>query len=312
MISIFDIFKYSIGPSSSHTTAPMNAGFLYRRKIFDLSNINSTDRLRVELYGSLSYTGKGHMTDKALMLGLRGYNILEKPFKNILTEYMKIKKLKFIQLKNCKINFNLRKDVIYKNSIINKKYSNVMKFYILKNNKKYCIEEYYSIGGGFILSNINSQGNSNKFKFRFRFNTCSDLIKITNKYNMHIWEIVLKNELCNLSLKDIYGRISDLWKSMNSSISRGLKNTGYLPGALKIRRRAPKLYKRISKKNIKDPLSIIDMINVYAMAVNEENASGGQIITAPTNGAAGIIPAVLRYYIEYTDKSDFDGILRFF
>ena len=205
-----------------------------------------------------------------------------------------------------------KKDIIYNNILTNKKYSNAMKFYILKRNKRYFIKNYYSIGGGFILTDIKDNTASNKLKVKFKFNTCSELIAIANKRNLNIWKIILENEMCSHSLKDIRDKISDLWKSMNDSISRGLKNTGYLPGSLKIKRRAPSLYKSISKKNVKDPLLMIDMINVYAIAVNEENASGGQIITAPTNGAAGIIPAVIKYYVEYIENSDFEGILRFF
>ena len=312
MYSIFDIFKIGIGPSSSHTVAPMKAA----KDFIDSFNhklINDIDKIDIELYGSLAFTGKGHNIQNGLILGLLGYTPDS-------VDPDRIQEIS-LMLDNQYLNINSNKRISFdcdSNIILNKggvddlSEANRMTFaaYDLNNNA-IKTAEYVSVGGGF----ISKKGESievDDYDFLYPFSSCDELVDICSNNNLSIHELVLKNEQGICSKNEVYEKISKIWDTMNRCIERGLKTKGVLSGGLNLKRRAPQIYEKLKKNKEKDDLLVVDWVNLYAMAVNEENASGGQVVTAPTNGAAGIIPAVVKYYLEFIGKSNIDGLRKFF
>ena len=311
MYSIFDIFKIGIGPSSSHTVAPMKAA----KDFIDSLSSESVDKIEainIELYGSLAFTGMGHNIKKGLLLGLLKYspdNInsdqIQKAESVINNKNLNIRSDKIV-------SFDIDSDIIFnqnKNAINEPNKMNFIAYDSKRN--EICSTEYISIGGGFI-SKEGESIKTNKYKFKYPFSSCDELLNICNKSNLFIHELVLENENTICSNIEVHQKIMKIWDTMSRCIDRGLKTRGILDGGLKLKRRAPEIYEKLKAKNKKDDLSVIDWVNLYAMAVNEENASGGQVVTAPTNGAAGIIPAVVKYYLEFSDKASSDGLKRFF
>lgn len=311
MYSIFDIFKIGIGPSSSHTVGPMKAAKDFMESLSYTDYINKVEKINVELYGSLSFTGRGHNIEIGLILGLLKYKpdtITDENLKEA-TECIESNHLNVAN--NKKIIFDSKKNIILNTKKFN--HSNKMKFTAYdSNNKPIAIKTYISIGGGFIIEEGKSEKKIKKHSFPHIFSSCENLLQICDKNQFKIYELVLENEKSILSKKEVYNKILEIWDAMNSCINKGLITKGILKGGLNLKRRAPEIYKKLKSKNKKDVLSVIDWINLYAMAVNEENASGGRVVTAPTNGAAGIIPAVLKYYLEFTNKPTENGLRRFF
>ena len=312
-VSLFKLFKVGIGPSSSHTVGPINASkkflFYLEKNNFNVKNI------KVTLFGSLSYTGIGHGTDIGIISGLLGYEPKDVHITKIHNEYDKITSSKKIKLGllNSEISFNPKEDIIFSKEIRSQfKYSNAMEFLGINELGEKVKKIYYSIGGGFVIDDNSSEENSVKVKYNF--NSANELLEICKKNNLKIFELILENEATyhGLSHIEIKTKILDLWNVMNKSIYNGMQNTGKLNGNLNIKRRANLLYKRLIKNNKEyDPLDVMDWVNIFAISVSEENASFGKIVTAPTNGAAGIIPAVIKYYKEFTKDSNEDGIIRF-
>jgi len=312
MYSIFDIFKVSLGPSSSHTMGPMIAGKHFRNYINKKSLESEINRIEVKLFGSLAFTGKAHGTDKGIILGLSGYNPENITSKDIKKIILKVKTTNSIKISlNSSIPFHQKENIIFDTKNIPKNHSNTFEIIGYLNNKNIIKKTYYSIGGGF----IKVKGERNTFittnKSPYEFNSCDNLISICKKNNMNIHEITLQNELINISKIKLRKKILNIWDTMDECIKNGLKNEGILEGGLNVKRKAPSIYKKLTKSRKIDPLKAMDFVNVYAMAVNEENASGGKVVTAPTNGAAGIIPSVIKYYLEFTKKPTNEGIIRF-
>tara|TARA_Y100001970_G_scaffold289363_1_gene419478 strand:+ start:729 stop:2084 length:1356 start_codon:yes stop_codon:yes gene_type:complete len=310
-ISTFELFKIGIGPSSSHTVGPMIAAKLFSEKISSFKNLTNVS---IDLYGSLALTGKGHGTDKAISLGLMGFSPETLSANIIDSKIDDINNSGFILLPNSKsIKFDFSKNIIYNNIFDKYKYSNTMVFKAFDKSDKLCENIFYSIGGGFIIDDNNQKSDSNlSNKVPFNFKSGNELLKLCHSNDLNIYDIVRKNEEVYYKNININDKLLNIWKVMNSSIYNGMTNTGVLNGNLKIKRRANALYKKLlAKSNKYDPLYVMDWVNIFAIAVSEENAAFGKIVTSPTNGASGIIPAVIKYYKEFVKDSDDKGIINF-
>lgn len=303
-ISVFDLFKVGLGPSSSHTVGPMKAAFIFLRDIeksgFALSSVN---RVQVELYGSLALTGVGHGTDRAVILGLEGYEADKiDPFlaKIRPTEVFERQE---ILLAGChSIHFTPSKNIVFLRRRVLPHHPNGLIFKAYFSGGEFIERKYYSIGGGFVvdegLAAVDelTQGDVCLPK---PFKSGRELVDTALRSKVSIAEVMKANERVWRKDADIEAGLSNIWKEMNLCIERGLLADGCLPGGLKLKRRAKSMFEKLSKNaesSLRDPLTILDWVNLYALAVNEENASGSRVVTAPTNGSAGVIPAVLRYY----------------
>ena len=307
-ISIFHLFKIGIGPSSSHTVGPMAAAYRFIRKIKQ----NNINMLQIDLYGSLALTGLGHATDKAVLLGLEGNHP-----STVDPDYAD---KRFVEIKSGKtLNLNKQREVNYEirwhtNQTL-PRHPNGLSFSALDNDEVVATEIYYSVGGGFIVTDEEFNKEPDELaKVPYHFDTASELFTLCRTHNLSIAELILENEKVWHPEKEIKDKILKIANTMHACIERGCSTTGILPGGLNVRRRAPELLKKMKQKG--EPCArlsdIMNYLNVFAMAVNEENAAGGKIVTAPTNGAAGIIPAVLEYYRRFCPGSDEDGVITFF
>jgi len=301
-ISLFDLFSIGIGPSSSHTVGPMTAANQFIEQLDITDMFNDVHRIKTELYGSLALTGKGHGTDKAILNGLEGRtpetvdpSIMVPRMQAIITE-------KKLHLAGKKIIFfdETRDFVLFQKENL-PKHSNGLRFtaYNTKNQPLFS-QVYYSIGGGFIVTEENfGVEPSEQVTLPYPFKTAKELLTLCKQHNFSIAELMLENERMWRSTQDIHEGILKLAHVMNSCIEQGCRHSGILPGGLNVKRRAPELYQKLNAKqgikSIYEGADVLNQLNLYAIAVNEENAAGGRIVTAPTNGAAGIIPAVLRY-----------------
>jgi len=305
-VSVFDLFTIGIGPSSSHTVGPMRAAKLFVGKLFSLKAEPS--RIQVELFGSLGHTGKGHGSDMAILLGLQG----EQP--DVIETDTIQKKLDTIR-KNCKlflnnqllIDFNEKKDLIFHRKKILPAHANGLKFSAFDKQNNILTENiYYSVGGGFVIGEDTEEKpiTEKHLELPYDFQTGDQLLSMAKSSGLCISSMMLENEKVWKNEVQIKQDLDHIWKTMDGCISKGIKTEGLLKGGLKLRRRAPSLYRKLKNQSADDPLKAMDWINLYAMAVNEENAAGGRVVTAPTNGAAGIIPAVLKYFVKYYAKDD--------
>ena len=311
MYSVFDIFKIGIGPSSSHTVGPMKAARKFIQYLELDDNLESVSKINIKLYGSLSFTGKGHNIDLGLVLGLLGH-VPEKISSKVLDKAKSAINSKILNIgsEGQGIKFDLKQNLIFDKNISNE--SNKMKFSAYDESGKVIYEKFFvSIGGGFIIEKGEKKTQDNH-QFPYSFSSCDELLDICKRNKIRIDQLILKNEESVMSKENIYNKIDDIWNVMDSCINNGLNNEGILRGGLDLKRRAPDIYQELKLKNNKDSLSAMDWVNLYAMAVNEENAAGGQVVTAPTNGAAGIIPSVIKYYLEFIEDSSIEGLRKFF
>lgn len=308
-ISIFELFSIGIGPSSSHTVGPMRAARLFLDQI-DCNEIDSVD---VNLYGSLALTGRGHGTDTAAMQGLCGEvpeDIDPEHGEALIKDINKTKQLK---LNNQKlIPFDPKKNIIFNMSITLDLHANGIKFTAYKANEIAFEETYFSIGGGFVLSEIQIKKHEGLMEMSsnapYPFETAKDLFDHCKKNNLTISQLMFENEKVSRPEEEVREGVLKIWQVMNGSIHNGLHSTvAKLPGGLDVRRRASKLYSKL--KSIHAPSSDLNWLNAYAIAVNEENAAGGRVVTAPTNGAAGVIPAILKYYLSTTPGAQDQDII---
>lgn len=319
-LSIFDLFKVGIGPSSSHTVGPMVAANRFLNELREKNLLNSASRVKVDLYGSLAMTGEGHATDVAVLLGLLG----EQPDRvdpDKVSEYIKqIDDSGELNLAGERlIPFQRATDLPFNFGESLPKHPNGMRFYAFDEAGMVTIDSiYYSVGGGFVLSDaeVSEQGKVvADHGMPYLFNNGVELLQIGKKENLSISDIVLANEKSRLGTEEqVHESVMQIWHVMDNCIRRGCHQTGTLPGGLNVKRRANELYRELTEKPekaLQDQLSVMDWVNLYAIAVNEENAAGGRVVTAPTNGAAGVIPAVLAYYDRFVPNSDEKGIVRF-
>ncbi|WP_370931526.1 L-serine ammonia-lyase [Bartonella sp. DGB1] len=315
MISVLDIFKIGIGPSSSHTVGPMKAAYEFINLLAQENKLTNTTEIYVKLHGSLSLTGKGHASDKAVILGLAGNlpdNVDVENIDNFLT---KVNNEKILPLLNNQktICFSPEKHIEFCNDNL-PLHENGLIFYAFCDNKKLLQKTYYSIGGGFITTEEDfNKEQSISFNFPYPFQSASDLTKHCLSENISLSELVMRNELSLRSQEEIELYFQKIWLTMQEAIQRGLSTPGYLPGCLKLPRRANSLLQQLqTEQKSSDPMQLLDWLNLFAFAVSEENAAGGRIVTSPTNGACGIIPAVLNYYNQFIEPLNTFKLTEFF
>jgi L-serine dehydratase len=311
--SIFDIFKIGIGPSSSHTVGPMRAAGRFVRELERTNLLNGVARVVAELFGSLALTGVGHGTDGAILLGLAGElpeEVETSTIEPLLDRIRGSRSLKLLEKKS--IAFNESADLLFHNDRILPGHPNGMRFQAFDAEGTCLLRQvYYSVGGGFIVLDGESLAAAAPLPVPYPFSNGEELLGVCEKHGLSIAQSMLANEAALRSEPELRERIRRIWTVMNESIDRGLRTEGILPGGLRVRRRAPRLWDKICKRSDLDPLRSMDLVNVFAMAVNEENAAGGRVVTAPTNGASGLLPAVARYYLSSIPDASEEGLHRF-
>ncbi|MCU1247262.1 MAG: L-serine dehydratase 1 [Edaphobacter sp.] len=358
--SLFELFKIGIGPSSSHTVGPMRASLRFTRELASANLLEKTAKVNVDLYGSLALTGIGHGTDRAILLGLLGEAPDTVDPATVETKIAAIRSTNSLKLAGRKTipfteseNLNFRRNQMYPDPAVTS-HPNGMRFTAFGNTGTKLVDEvFYSVGGGFIVSEAERTAESltSTRTVPYPFRSAADLLATAKQHNLTIANLLLANEVAllndpNISInrpqslsveschpsrsggpasplsatnasseEKIRASILALWQAMQQCTERGIATEGILPGGLNVRRRAHRLAERLNTIGSKDPLAPIDWVTVYAMAVNEENAAGGRVVTAPTNGAAGVIPAIANYYthfIEGTQQEKQEGIIRYF
>jgi L-serine dehydratase len=318
---VFDLFKIGVGPSSSHTVGPMKAARLFLERVDEEGRLDAISRLQVEAYGSLALTGSGHATDKAMMWGLEGIAPEEADPDRMPAMIERIREEKTLNLLGRKsIAFDPEADLAMKGETRLPFHSNAMKFIALDEAGDVVREEvWYSIGGGFVIDEAEAGRNSAAEALKgepFPFDSCEELLEICDRENKSIPDVMMANETAFRDEAEVRAQIESVFGAMEDCIERGTRIEGELPGGLKVKRRAPGMRKRLmadAARAESDPLAAMEWVNLWAMAVNEENAAGGKVVTAPTNGAAGIIPAVARYFDRHYRRSeDPDALVRFF
>jgi len=319
-ISLFDLFSVGIGPSSSHTVGPMLAANAFLQVLKKTNSFNLTHRVKIELYGSLALTGKGHGTDKAILNGLEGKtpeNVNPEMMVPRMREIISSQKINLAGEKE--IYFNEDTDFLFLQKELLPKHSNGMRFTAYDTRAlNLSSQVYYSIGGGFITTEEEFEQTTadESSDLPYPFSTGFELLMLCQQNNLTIAELMMANELIWRDKQSIEQDILAIAKVMDECIENGCHHPGILPGGLLLKRRAPDLYQKLNSqqgiKSVFEQSDIMNKLNLYAMAVNEENAAGGRIVTAPTNGAAGIIPAVLKYCQEAHDKMDKENIYTYF
>ncbi|GGK86588.1 L-serine dehydratase [Sphaerisporangium melleum] len=317
-ISVFDLFKIGIGPSSSHTGGPMAAAHKFARGLHQDGLLEKTARVEAILYGSLGLTGKGHGSDKAVLLGLSG----EKPelvdVDTVDDKLAHIRETGALTLYGRhEIPFVVGEHLVFERKISLPGHPNGMRFTAFTAEGEQLREKvYYSVGGGFVVDE-NATGadriKADDTELPYPFTTGADLLRHCAETGLSVSGLMLENEKAfGRTEAEIRTSLLNIWGVMSECVRRGTAKEGVLPGGLKVRRRANQMLRRLqSESPEKDPLQTMDWVTLFALAVNEENAAGGRVVTAPTNGAAGIIPAVLTYYERFTPGSDEDGVIRF-
>jgi len=318
-ISVFDMFKIGIGPSSSHTMGPMRAAHRFLLGLEEKGCLDKAARIKIDLYGSLALTGIGHGTDKALLLGLEGDlpdTVDPDTIDSRLATMRAENKLKLMG--KYSIGFTQKNDIEFFRRKSLPFHPNGMQFFAWNNANELLHDRvYYSIGGGFVVNEETAAQDKLKkdaTQVPFPFRSGNDLLKLAADNHMRFSDLMRANERCWRSDKEIDDGLRNIWNTMQGCIDRGCRMEGSLPGPLKVKRRAPDLYRRLTQmpeEALRDPLNVLDWVNLYALAVNEENACGARIVTAPTNGAAGIMPACMRYFDRFSSKAGEQGIFEF-
>ena len=319
-VSTFDLFKIGIGPSSSHTVGPMRAACRFAHRWLEESDhLARTTRVRAEVFGSLALTGRGHGTDKALLMGLEGHwpNAIDPDI--IPAALARIRGEKRIRLLGRhEIAFDEKHDLI-----LNKRqklpfHTNGMRFTAYDvAGTEIATRDYYSVGGGFVVNQDEAAEDrivADTTELRHPFASGAALLLQSESSGLSIAALMFDNERHWRSDAEIRDGLREIWNAMQACVQRGIRETGTLPGGLHVLRRAPSLYAELSSKPeaaMRDPLTVLDWVNLYALAVKEENAAGGRVVTAPTNGAAGIIPSVLHYYDRFCAGANEQGIFDF-
>jgi L-serine dehydratase len=311
-ISIFDIFKVGIGPSSSHTMGPMRAAGQFIQDLERMSLLSQVVRVGVQLYGSLALTGRGHCTDMAVLLGLEGEQPETLDTEGLDGRLERIREQGQLRLANGPaIDFDEALDLLFQVDQVLPRHPNGMRFTALDaDGDVLAREEFYSLGGGFIVRGEEEAGDGGALADPpFPFESAAELLSLCKIHDLHIHELVLQNESTWRSSAEVRECLLSLWQVMQDCVKRGFSREGVLPGRLRVRRRAPRLYRELCGEGAAG--DFMDWVNAYALAVNEENAAGGRVVTAPTNGAAGIIPAVIHYYRRFVSGADEEGVFRF-
>src|SRR4051812_12871453 len=322
-LSAFDLFKIGIGPSSSHTVGPMRAARLFALRLRDGGLLERVARVQVTLYGSLGATGKGHGSDKAILLGLSGHEPDSVDVDSIASLVDGIRAGGELSVLGARrIPFQERSDLVFNHRDTLPLHSNGMRFVAHDaDGTELCAATYYSVGGGFVVSDAPaSDGGVHKrivpdlTTLPFPFRSGDELLALCARENTSIAGLMRRNERMWRSDGEIDAGLLNIWKVMQACVQRGCATPGVLPGGYKVKRRAPELYKQLTAPQVPgpgDPLIALDWVNLWALAVNEENAAGGRVVTAPTNGAAGIVPALMHYYWRFVPGANDAGIVDF-
>lgn len=334
-VSVFNLFSIGIGPSSSHTVGPMRAARQFNLMLLQLNLLDQTHRIVVDLYGSLALTGKGHATDLAILLGLEGATPEGVDPNKVQEHIHQIRVQEKLQISEEKaISFHEAIDLLFHRDRQLPFHPNGMRFTAYDFHHNILFQKiYYSIGGGFIVEHEDAMKEDivipnivehevadivipNQHCVPFPFKTAEELLVLCQKNNMTIAELMMANEKSWRSEEEIKKGVLHIWEVMQNCVQRGCHQEGILPGGLNVRRRAAGIYRYLQEQEKKDlyqrdPAEIMDWVSLWALAVNEENAAGGRVVTAPTNGAAGVIPAVLHYYNKFVKNASDEGIVIF-
>ncbi|TMN89428.1 L-serine ammonia-lyase [Pseudoalteromonas phenolica] len=319
MISAFDMFSIGIGPSSSHTVGPMRASRLYVKDLQEKQLIDKVTSVKVELYGSLGQTGVGHGSGKAVILGLAGYDpeTIDADAVPEILDTIENEQVIYLD-KTHKAAFPKQGAIVFHRRKTLPKHSNAMEIFAYSGEELIHSQVYYSIGGGFIVTEeAFDQEKQAALDIRaenpapYPFNNAQELLDMCKETGLSVSSLMMANEKTLRTEKDIKDELFNIWSVMKACIERGMRTEGILPGGLKVRRRAPSLYLKLNVENNNDPLRAMDWVDLFALAVNEENAAGGRVVTAPTNGAAGILPAVLMYYHTFIKEVDAEIATRY-
>lgn len=319
-ISTFNLFSIGIGPSSSHTVGPMRAARTFILAAEKRGILSESARVKIDLYGSLALTGKGHGTDLAVILGLLGEtpegidpNSVQPIVQKIRGEHQ------LYLLGKQTVVFNEDTDLLFHKEHQLPYHPNGMRFTLYNSEKKELFSlVYYSVGGGFVVDHESASSDDKVIKnthyLPYPFKTAAELLDLCKAHQFSIPELMMENEKTWRSSEEVKSGLLNIWKVMEECIARGCTQEGILPGGLNVRRRAKVLLDLLTEeenKGQRNPSELLEWVSLWALAVNEENAAGGRVVTAPTNGAAGVIPAVIKYYTRYIANADEEGIIRF-
>ena len=322
-LSVFDLFKIGIGPSSSHTVGPMKAAAMFARRLAKAGQISQVARIEARLYGSLGATGKGHGTDTAIMLGLGGLMPDSIDPDTIESRIRQIREDASLLLNGeQRMVFKERSDILFLRNETLPFHANGARFLAFASDGEQIEERcYFSVGGGFVVSQEEADRSVDQPKLvvdptrlEHPFSSGDELLAITVRTGLSIAQVMRRNEYAWRTDAELDASLDQIWDAMKACVARGCRTEGHLPGGLRVKRRAAELYRTLTTRPedaLKDQLTILDFVNVYAMAVNEENAAGGRVVTAPTNGAAGIVPAVMHYYDRFCAGASRAGLRDF-
>ncbi|MBT1269665.1 L-serine ammonia-lyase [Pseudomonas sp. VS38] len=318
-ISVFDLFKIGIGPSSSHTVGPMRAAALFVQGLRERDVLEQVRRVEVQLYGSLSATGIGHGSDNAVIMGLMGEwpDAIDPSQIGIRIETLRETNTLLLDAR-LPVPFIWARDM----RLIDENlpfHPNAMTLVVFGDNGELHRDTYYSVGGGFVVDEAQAKSgvaDMDRTELPYDFSSAVELLQLCKTHNLRVAELMLANEKTWRSEEEIRSGLMKLWRAMQDCVEQGLKHEGILPGGLNVRRRAAKLHRslqELGKPNvIGSTLSAMEWVNLFALAVNEENAAGGRMVTAPTNGAAGIIPAVLHYFMKFSEEVTEANVVDYF
>jgi L-serine dehydratase len=310
-ISVFDIFKIGVGPSSSHTVGPMKAARQFASEL--ARDSLAVAKIEVCLYGSLAFTGRGHGTDSAVLLGLSGKDpatIDPDSMEPALRRIHETHRLSVPGIGELAFDPDTHLSFDYEDEL--PRHTNGMRFRAFDAaGSELRSEDWYSIGGGFVVRGDEQEPTGQQGEPPYPFTDAAGLLALADANSLSVSDLMMQNELHWRSAEDVSARLDAIWAAMRACVERGLVTEGVLPGKMSVLRRAPKLYKSLLQRDDGGGLDTMDWVNAWAMAVNEENAAGGRVVTSPTNGAAGIIPAVLHYYSKLVPRATREGVDRF-
>ena len=313
-LSTFDVFKIGVGPSSSHTMGPMRAAREFAQRLASAGLLEKTSEVIIRLYGSLALTGSGHGTDRAVLLGLTGEDPRTVDPDSMEPALLRIRSSgQLALLGRHVIAFDEPMQLLFMRAERLPRHTNGMRFTALDaSGTRLAEEEYYSLGGGFIVRGDDPEDAGPATAPPYPFASGAQLLALCREHGLEIFELMLANERTWRTPLQIREQLLAIWQVMQACVARGFRQNGVLPGVLKVRRRAPKMYRTLTEGNApQGALVAMDWVNAWALAVNEENAAGGRVVTAPTNGAAGIVPAVLHFYERFEPGASEEGVLRF-
>ncbi len=313
-ISVFELFRIGIGPSSSHTVGPMRAARQFAERLRDSGVLHEVHGVRVQLFGSLGATGEGHGTVRAVVLGLAGYepHLVDPDDVPVVVDRIRAHGVLRV-LGEHEVAFDPSTDVELHADIVLPGHPNGMQFEATDADGRVLADHRaYSVGGGFVVdeADLGAPLDRDQAPVPYPYRSADQLVAMCEAEDVPISSVQFSNELTRRAADDVRSELLLIWKAMRDCVQRGCRTDGELPGGLRVQRRAAALLKKLGTPTT-DPLAALDWVNLYALAVNEENAAGGRVVTAPTNGAAGIVPAVLHYYVNFVPGADDDGVVRF-